>query len=458
MHQTSFRDPTGTVFKDKKRIIRQIKNDEKEFYQKLFDQNWYKKLVSEKKIQSTNIINEIDSNLKINEDIINENYFLTEHKFFDFPIFVHEMCSEQLYESALLTINIAIEAFHHKIILKDASAWNIVFDGPRPTFIDITSFEQWRGETLWFAYGQFCRHFIIPLILSKKLNLKISDLFLVNREGINPESAYDMLGTKAFFNFISLETVVLPKIFSKKKTKYTKSEKKFNNKIFLKTLERLKKYVENLKPNKLTSIWSNYEDDRSHYSFNDLSIKKSSLEKIFQKSNGLVLDLGCNIGEYSKLATYNGLKVISTDFDEGCLNELQSSLKFENISVCKLNIAQPSPSIGWRNQEHLSFLERSYGNFHLVLCLGLLHHLLVSERIPLNYIIDLISNISQKYAVIEYIDKNDKKFLDISKFNRELYEYFNIDFFEKSLKDKFVVLEKITLKIAKRTLYFLKKI
>ena len=29
---------------------------------------------------------------------------------------------------------------------------------------------------------------------------------------------------------------------------------------------------------------------------------------------------------------------------------------------------------------------------------------------------------------------------------------------EKSLKDKFVVLEKITLKIAKRTLYFLKKI
>ena len=40
MHQTSFRDPTGTVFKDKKRIIRQIKNDEKEFYQKLFDQNW----------------------------------------------------------------------------------------------------------------------------------------------------------------------------------------------------------------------------------------------------------------------------------------------------------------------------------------------------------------------------------------------------------------------------------
>ena len=97
-----------------------------------------------------------------------------------------------------------------------------------------------------------------------------------------------MLGTKAFFNFISLETVVLPKIFSKKKTKYTKSEKKFNNKIFLKTLERLKKYVENLKPNKLTSIWSNYEDDRSHYSFNDLSIKKSFFEKIFQKSNGLV--------------------------------------------------------------------------------------------------------------------------------------------------------------------------
>ena len=92
----------------------------------------------------------------------------------------------------------------------------MVFDGPKPMFVDVSSFERWDNEKTWFAYGQFCRHFIIPLILSKKINLKISESYLYNRDGIDPKFGNKILGLKALANLYSIETIILPMIFSKK--------------------------------------------------------------------------------------------------------------------------------------------------------------------------------------------------------------------------------------------------
>ena len=187
MKQISFRDPIGTVYESNNKIYRAINKNKKKFFEKLLSEDWYKTLVNEEKIQISYWPEETNNDL---------NYFNIEHKKFDFPIFPHEMCSEQLYESALLTLEIAIVAFKHKIILKDASAWNVLFDKSKPIFCDITSFEEWQGEKLWFAYGQFCRHYIIPLILSKYLKINTASFFLTNRDGINPEDAQHLLGFK----------------------------------------------------------------------------------------------------------------------------------------------------------------------------------------------------------------------------------------------------------------------
>jgi len=46
--------------------------------------------------------------------------------------------------------------------------------------------------------------------------------------------------------------------------------------------------------------------------------------------------------------------------------------------VVVVDLAGPSPALGWLNGEHPSFLARAEGEFHPVLALAILHHLLVT--------------------------------------------------------------------------------
>ena len=44
--------------------------------------------------------------------------------------------------------------------LRDASAYNVQFDGGRPILIDSLSFEVADLSAPWPAYRQFCKHFL----------------------------------------------------------------------------------------------------------------------------------------------------------------------------------------------------------------------------------------------------------------------------------------------------------
>ena len=140
-----------------------------------------------------------------------------------------------------------------------------------------------------------------------------------------------------------------------------------------------------------------------------------------------------------------GLKVVATDFDEKSLVKLQSKLKNENISISLMDICRPTPAIGWNNMEHISFLQKAKNYFGLVLCLGLVHHLLITERIPLIYILETLNSLTKKYLLVEWIHPEDAKFIQISKFNKDLSAHFTTNFFESIAKTKFSIIKKINL-------------
>ena len=91
------------------------------------------------------------------------------------------------------------------------------------------------------------------------------------------------------------------------------------------------------------------------------------------------------------------------------------------------------------------------------MCLGLLHHLVVSERIPIKKILKTFSLLSKKYLLIEFIEKDDRKFIEVANYNLNLYNYFTEDYFEKKIKNLFIIKQKQKLKNSKRILYLLKK-
>jgi hypothetical protein len=455
--QKSFRDPTGFVIEANGAIFRGIHKNKEGFYKDLFSSDWYENFVRNNMVQS--------SSWHPSDDLDDQYVWIKHHKF-NFPLFPHEITAEQLYKSALLTIEIAKIALDNNFILKDASAWNVVLDEGHPIFCDVTSFETYCGGSLWAAYGQFCRHFIIPLLLHKYLKMSPAKLFLTSRDGVKPNDAKYLLRWSAITSLAAFETVLLPSLAldSGKSDggllKTNKDNTELNKTILLNTFNRLEKYIRKLQPSKITqkSTWSEYESDRHHYSTEDLEAKFVFVKESLNLCNGPVLDLGCNQGQYSQLASSFGLKVVATDFDENSLIKLESKNNNTNISVSLLNICQPTPSIGWDNREHVSFLEKAKYHFEIVLCLGLLHHMLVTERIPLPLIIDTLASCTNKFLLIEWIEPDDQKFKEISSYEEDLYSFLSSSYFESLITTKFKITNKLKLQQAKRSLYLLEKI
>jgi hypothetical protein len=455
--QKSFRDPTGFVIEANGAIFRGIHKHKEGFYKDLFSSDWYKNLVRNNKVQS--------SSWHLCDDLDDQYVWIKHHKF-NFPLFPHEITAEQLYKSALLTIEIAKNALDNNFILKDASAWNVVLDEGQPIFCDVTSFETYCGGSLWAAYGQFCRHFIIPLLLHKYLKMSPAKLFLTSRDGVKPKDAKDLLRWSAITSLAALEAVLLPSLASDSGKsgggliKTNKENTELNKTILSNTFNRLENYIRTLQPSKITqkSTWSEYESDRCHYSSDDLDAKFDFVKESLKLCNGPVLDLGCNQGQYSQLASSLGLMVVATDFDENSLIKLESKNNNTNISVSLLNICQPTPAIGWDNREHIGFLEKAKYHFEIVLCLGLLHHMLVTERIPLPLIIDTLASCTNKSLLIEWIEPDDQKFKEISSYEENLYSFLSSSYFESLITTKFKIINKVKLQQAKRSLYLLEKV
>ena len=442
MKEISFRDPSGYVYKDNNKILRKINIDRLQFFEDLFSQKWFEELINQNKIQKSKIISKSEDN------------FVIEHEFYPFHVMPHEMCDYQLYKSALLTLDLASKFFENNLIIKDASAWNVFFVKSNPIFCDITSFEEWDNSQNWFAYGQFFRHYIIPLMLSKELDVDTSKIFITNREGFKPEEASKLLGFKKYKSVVGFEGIVLPLLFNKNKIKTKKYNIEISKKIFSQTLNRLKNYVIKLKPISKKTTWANYEKNRDHYSDIDLKNKLSFIKEISKNNFKNVLDLGCNEGEYSKIFESDGSNVISTDFDNECLNKLSNNSENKNITAYKLNLSNPTPAIGWENNEQDSFINRMEKKFDLVLCLGLIHHLQITERIPLTNVIQTLANFTKKNLIIEFVSNEDKKFLELAGLNIELYKNYTQNNFEEILESSFNIIKKININNSKRVLYY----
>src|SRR5690606_16329043 len=87
-----------------------------------------------------------------------------------------------------------------KMALKDASAYNVQFDGSKPIFIDTLSFEPLQEGKPWVAYGQFCRHFLAPLALMSRRDVRLGKLLESFIDGIPLELAVRMLPWRSLLN------------------------------------------------------------------------------------------------------------------------------------------------------------------------------------------------------------------------------------------------------------------
>jgi SAM-dependent methyltransferase len=332
-------------------------------------------------------------------------------------------------------------------------------------FIDFLSFERQQPTGTWIAYGQFVRHFLLPLLLYRKLAMTPSEIFLIHRDGISPERARQLLRGLDLMSAMALELVVLPNMLSRRGSRMLAAQHRstpiaFDASVglplFLRTLHRLQRMVERLRPDysKSKSLWGGYEETRAHYSDADLEAKTAFVRQHLGGSRK-VLDLGCNAGEFSLLAAESGATVVSADADDIALSRLYGRIrgKYSRITPIFLNIGRPTPSIGWENRETESFLSRSVGQFDCILVLGLIHHLLVSERSTLPMVVNLLARLEPQQVILEWVDPTDPKFRQVAGLNAALYKNLNSGVLEDCMVKKYTMREKLPLPCGTRVMY-----
>jgi len=450
MNTLSFRDPLSKVYKDGGVIYRKLNNESYLFFKTLKEEKFFHEIVTKRKVQ--------------NFDLTEKDRSIMTHKYIKNFVSSNEMSSYQLFLSGLHTLDLLVECLNNGYCLKDASSWNVVFYEGQPIFLDIGSFESWDGNKVWLGYGQFVRHFIVPLIINKETGINTSFLFNNYFDGIDPFTAKKILGIKSFKSWKNLEFIYLPSLLERKKiTKvYNQNQndknKEINLSILLRIINRLRSKLISLEPNN-ESFWSEYTLSRDHYSNTDIEIKKNFFKKFIFEKSGNLLDIGCNTGEFLELASQNkNIQPYGIDFDEECINFTQKKYINRNINLSCINIANPPNGIGWLNSETKAFIKKNEAFYDILLFFGIMHHLMVTHRIPLNEIFGLLKNLTKNYIVYEFVNNEDKKFLELAGKNIYLYKYFNQDFFENEITKYFTIEDQVSYEDNKnRIIYILKK-
>jgi SAM-dependent methyltransferase len=367
--------------------------------------------------------------------------------------------------AANLTLDLCTRLAEQGWILKDATPLNVLFTGTKPIFVDLLSIRRMEPKPIWFAYGQFVRTFLLPLLAHKQLGWRLQTA-QTWRDGIEPEELYAALSWPRRLAYPARSFITLPVVLSKMMKsagslpKAQPQEPEFIRQTLLKTFAGLASAMQTLEPAERASTWSNYAETAAHYSGDDHSQKIQFVtEALAGAAPTNVLDVGSNTGNYSRLAAAAGAHVVAIDQDTGALERLyaQSRASGDNILPLCVDLAFPTPATGWGNSESFSFLARCENHFDTVLMLAVIHHLLLSAQIPLDRIAALAARITTRTLILEWVPPTDPKFIEVLRGRESIYTHLTEQAFRRAFAAHFSIARERTLENGRILLHMVRR-
>ena len=145
------------------------------------------------------------------------------------------------------------------------------------------------------------------------------------------------------------------------------------------------------------------------------------------------------------------------DSDHDSVDLLYRRVQQTSVRVLPLvvDLANPSPAVGYRNREREAFLERAGAD--CVLGLALLHHLLVTANLTLVMVRDLLASLTRSWLVLEFIPPQDRMFRDLLRFRHENFDSLTLDAFRSVFLEQFAVVAEEPICGTDRTLFLFRK-
>lgn len=384
------------------------------------------------------------------------------HERVPFISYPYEWTFSQLQDAALLHLDLLIEALDAGLSMKDGYAYNLQFRGAKPVFIDTPSFQRSTGGP-WPGYRQFCRTFLFPLMLTAYKDVSFRPMLRGQVDGIEPKQMRGMMSARDALKPGVVRNVMLHSAIdaraksSEKGSRQVAEELKdagFTSEITKATARALRKLVAGMKWETGETVWKDYRTHNS-YSDADTSAKKAFVDAALAgQGAGLVWDLGANDGEFARIAAQHADTVVAADFDEGAIDPLYRALRAEgNTKILPLviDLADPSPAIGWRNRERPAFYDRRKPD--VIMMLALLHHIAISANVPLPEIVEWMASFGSR-IVVEFVHTDDVQTQRLLANKPEgMFADYHVKEFERLLHERFTVDKEEALPGGTRTMY-----
>ncbi len=449
----SFRDPNSRVWREGNRVLRGLNEVAAAEFAALTATSFYRGACKAGDLVSSEVV-ETDTSEGSDWALV------LEHGPIDVITYAHEWSFSMLQDAASLTLKLLRAAIDEDMTSKDATPYNVQFVGAKPTFIDIGSFETHRTGEPWWGYRQFCQMFLYPLMFTAYKDLPHQPWMRGAVDGITPEQARRVLQGRRHAGRGLIPHVWLhakaDRRFSGGSADTVKDLKRagYNKKIYIGLVDRLRKLVDNMSWNRSDSEWADYSE-RSHYASNDLLSKADFVRGVVaQRQRSQVWDIGANDGMFSRIAVERADVVLALDADALVVDRLYRALRedgTEGIIPLVVNLADPTPGIGWRGTERPPLTERSRPE--LVLALAVIHHLALTHNVPTAAIFDFLIDLDTE-VVLEVPAESDRMVKELKSHKRAgTHDAYTLGVIEAQINERFDVRQRSELPGGTRVLF-----
>jgi ribosomal protein L11 methylase PrmA len=452
----SFRDPDSRVVSADGRILRLLTKRGLADWRAFSATPLFAALVEEGKLVGTREAADAPALGGLHDGVAG----VLEHDRVPFVSYPYEWSFGMLRDAALLQLELVRRAVEAGLMLKDSTPYNVQFRGARPVFVDVGSFEPLREGEPWAGYRQFCMLFLYPLLLEAWKGVPFQPWLRGSIDGIMPQELRSLLSARDRFRRGALTHVVLHARLERsyeERDADLKGELKaagFRKELILANVKKLEKLVGGLTRRGGESAWSGYGPTTT-YSDEDAERKARFVaEAVAAERPRVVWDLGANEGRHARIAAETAAHVVALDADEVVVDRLYETLKAEGagtILPLTMNLADPSPGLGWRGLERRSLPDR--GTPDLALCLALVHHLSISGNVPVVEVVEWLRSLGAS-VVVEFPTPDDPMVARLLRRKREHdHPDYRRDWFERCLAERFDVARTEELASGSRVLY-----
>lgn len=454
-HPASFRDPSGLVYYQHGEIFRQVNLVYRRDYDHLIASGLLDSLLS--------------SGLLIpHEEVVLERplaepgYKVLRPERLPFVSYPYEWCFSQLKDAALTTLSIQKISLRYGMTLKDASAYNIQFKDGSPVFIDTLSFERYHEGEPWVAYRQFCQHFLAPLALMSLRDVRLGQLLRVYIDGIPLDLASGLLSARTWLAPGILIHLHLH-AHARKLAKYraldsTRRRGGMSKRALRGLVDSLESTIRSCRWKPRSTQWTDYVSTSDHYSDLAAANKARIVSEFLDVAKpSTVWDLGANTGVYSRIASDKGIVTISIDGDAAAVElNYRESIRRRDTKLLPLvvDLTNPSPGMGWEGKERDGLMAR--GPADVVLALALIHHLAISNNVPLDKLAAFFSRIS-KWLIIEFVPKRDPRVQEMLATRRDVFSEYDRETFESRFGQHFKSRQRVGIRDSGRTIYLMQR-